>query len=492
MKENSMENNSVGRSGDNTLEIAEIGKGYFDISGERLLLDEVSRKIYETDKKELSYADMLKLYRTRNARIFLKSIREGINRGEIKFEKNVEIKIEPGRTRWIHVIGIPEYIDKTCVSIQFLFKDIDREVRENINLKVKSSILESSFINATEGLAIAGINGSFLQVNPALCQMLGYSVEELKTKKVVDFVAKEDLEELEMILIKFLTGDIKKYSGEKQYINREGKKIRVSLNITIIKSVSGVPLNFMFQLMDVTQMYHSQTRIESLLQLVADQNTRLLDFAYIVSHNLRSHTGNLDMLLKLLRLDFPSHTENNYFPMMKTAVGMLQQTIEDLNKAIVSYSFNEEELKRIPVGEVLNQVIEHYRMRINVIGGKVINKIPEGIELLHIESYLYTIFSNLIDNAIKYRDTVRPLRIVLKHSETVDYHIIDVQDNGLGIDLKTNYHKVFGMYKTFHQSKEARGIGLFLIKNQIEALKGKIEVESEVGEGTTFKLYFKK
>ena len=69
--------------------------------------------------------------------------------------------------------------------------------------------------------------------------------------------------------------------------------------------------------------------------------------------------------------------------------------------------------------------------------------------------------------------------------------ILNIEDNGLGIDLKRHKHKLFGMYNTFHKHEDARGIGLFITKNQIEAIGGKIEVESEVNKGTLFKIYLK-
>jgi sensor histidine kinase regulating citrate/malate metabolism len=72
-----------------------------------------------------------------------------------------------------------------------------------------------------------------------------------------------------------------------------------------------------------------------------------------------------------------------------------------------------------------------------------------------------------------------------------DFVVLDIKDNGLGIDLKKHKAKLFGMYKTFHNNKEARGIGLFITKNQVEAMGGKIEVESTVNKGTTFKIYMK-
>jgi signal transduction histidine kinase len=72
-----------------------------------------------------------------------------------------------------------------------------------------------------------------------------------------------------------------------------------------------------------------------------------------------------------------------------------------------------------------------------------------------------------------------------------DFTILHIKDNGLGIDMKKYGEKLFGMYKTFHGNKDARGIGLFICKNQIETMGGKIEVDSELGVGTTFKIYIK-
>ena len=68
--------------------------------------------------------------------------------------------------------------------------------------------------------------------------------------------------------------------------------------------------------------------------------------------------------------------------------------------------------------------------------------------------------------------------------------VLSISDNGLGIDLKKHKNALFGMYKTFHKNQNARGIGLFITKNQVEAMGGKIEVSSELNKGTTFKIYF--
>ena len=113
------------------------------------------------------------------------------------------------------------------------------------------------------------------------------------------------------------------------------------------------------------------------------------------------------------------------------------------------------------------------------------------INVLAVPAYLESIILNLITNAIKYKSPDRPVVLKIKSGMEGDFAFLSIADNGLGIDLDRHGSKLFGMYKTFHSHPEARGIGLFISKNQIEAMGGHIEVESEMGKGTTFTTYFK-
>jgi two-component system aerobic respiration control sensor histidine kinase ArcB len=107
-----------------------------------------------------------------------------------------------------------------------------------------------------------------------------------------------------------------------------------------------------------------------------------------------------------------------------------------------------------------------------------------------VPAYLDSILLNLLSNAIKYRSAQRPPLIHVRAHQEVDSVVLEVQDNGLGIDLVKNQSKLFGMYKTFHDNEDARGVGLFITKNHVEAMGGAITVVSEVEVGTTFKVCF--
>ena len=112
-------------------------------------------------------------------------------------------------------------------------------------------------------------------------------------------------------------------------------------------------------------------------------------------------------------------------------------------------------------------------------------------EIFTVKSYLYSVLYNLLSNSIKYRDLSKPLSIRMKTFEIGQYACLSVKDNGLGIDLKKNREKIFGMYKRFHSENiPGKGVGLHFIKSYAEALGGKVEIDSQIHEGTELKVYF--
>ena len=106
------------------------------------------------------------------------------------------------------------------------------------------------------------------------------------------------------------------------------------------------------------------------------------------------------------------------------------------------------------------------------------------------KNILDTLFLNLFSNALRFSDPERPTRIQVTSKKNEGYQVISVRDNGIGINLDKYGSKIFGMYNTLGPNREGKGLGLFFIKNQMEALNGKITVESTVGKGTIFNLYF--
>lgn len=242
---------------------------------------------------------------------------------------------------------------------------------------------------------------------------------------------------------------------------------------------------------DITKIKREK-ELQSLLDVTQAQNKRLKNFAHIVSHNLKSHTGNFEMLLSMLEEEKPELKENNIIQMLVKASKDLSETIIDLNEVVSINTKLSNHQRPIELRETVNSVLRSLQGLIMDTGVTIINEVEEGAKILGMAAYLESIILNLVSNGIKYRSDKEDAFVKLRSKKMKDFIVLEIEDNGLGIDLKRYGNKIFGLYKTFHpQVENSRGVGLFITKNQIEAMEGKIEVKSRVNEGTIFKVYFR-
>ena len=198
------------------------------------------------------------------------------------------------------------------------------------------------------------------------------------------------------------------------------------------------------------------------------------------------------MLLDIYTQEHPAEAkEDEIIQMVSTASGKLKDTIKDLNEvAFIDLAVSE---KIIPINlrNSVNDTLGSINALIKKTNLQVLNAIPEEWEVLSLPAYMESIILNFATNAIKYRSPEREPILRFEAVKKNEYIELSIEDNGMGIDLEKYGEKLFGMYKTFHRKEDAKGIGLFITKNQIEALGGKIEVESEVNKGTVFTIFFR-
>ena len=241
---------------------------------------------------------------------------------------------------------------------------------------------------------------------------------------------------------------------------------------------------------DIDEVKSKELRLERSLEIIASQNSRLFNFAHIVSHNLRSHTSNLSLLVQLIE-DVENPDEKiELINEIKEISSSLNSTIEHLNEIVAIHTNKDQEKKIVKFQDALNIVTNGIGQMISLSNTQIITDFTRLNEISYIPAYLESILLNLITNAIKYKHLDRDPIIAIKAYEEEGSKYLKVSDNGRGIDMKLFKDKIFGMYKTFHYNKDAVGIGLFLTKNQIESLNGSISVESEVDKGTTFLIEF--
>lgn len=242
---------------------------------------------------------------------------------------------------------------------------------------------------------------------------------------------------------------------------------------------------------DRTDENNKETNLLRLLNLSKVQNERLQNFAHIVSHNLRSHTSNISALINLIGEKYPVK-ENEFFKMLLLASENMIETTNHLSEVALLYHANKDELKEFHLKQVISRSLDIFQLELIQNSFEVQIACKEHIVVLGYAEYLDSVFQNLISNAIKYARTNVKKQIFIEANDEGDYINVSFEDNGLGIDLERNKDKIFGMYKTFHFTENARGLGLFITKNQMEGMGGWIEVKSKVNEGTKFNLFFKK
>ena len=258
----------------------------------------------------------------------------------------------------------------------------------------------------------------------------------------------------------------------------------------LIKDEKGSPLKMIGTNWDITPIKEAEEELRKLLAVTNEQNNNLLNFAYIVSHNLRSHSSNLSMLSSFLINEENEEERKNLIKMIDEACSGLNETVQHLNEVVhVKTNVNG---NMVPVN--LYTALKNVEKNINILfkEKEVIYEldVPKSHNLNVVPTYLDSILLNLFTNSVKYSAPDRQPEIMVSSKKEGNKVVVAFNDNGQGIDLDRHGRKIFGMYKTFHGNEDAKGIGLFITKNQIEAMNGKIEVESTVNVGTTFNLYF--
>jgi signal transduction histidine kinase len=232
-----------------------------------------------------------------------------------------------------------------------------------------------------------------------------------------------------------------------------------------------------------------QSAAESLLQ----RNKDLEEFSYIVSHDLRGPVANMLGLTALFRNPaMPAEQYKDLVPYLEESAKRLDTTIRDLNEVLSIRNNAMKTRESVNVIEALEFITKSLKTEISENQVKILTDFSQLNEIYTVKSYLESILYNLISNAIKFRSPNRAPQVRLQAIQGSDFDCLTVSDNGLGIDLRSGTYKIFGLYQRMHTHTEGKGFGLYLVQTQIEALNGKIEVESQIGQGTTFKVYFKK
>ena len=259
-----------------------------------------------------------------------------------------------------------------------------------------------------------------------------------------------------------------------------------------VKNIEGEVIRRYGIVHDETGIKEAENEKTKMMKDILQRNKDLEQFSYIISHNLRAPVANIMGLAELIKLNENGLKEGELVLInhLSDSVRKMDDVIMDLNSILqIGRDLNERK-ETIILSEIVQKVISDFSESIYELDVVIKVEFPDIDELFTFKSYIYSIFYNLISNSIKYRQPGIPTNIQISSSRTTDKMQIVFSDNGMGIDLTKKKDQIFGLYKRFHPFIEGRGIGLFMVRTQVQSLGGTITIESEVNKGTTFKIIF--
>lgn len=221
-----------------------------------------------------------------------------------------------------------------------------------------------------------------------------------------------------------------------------------------------------------------------------NKTKQLEDFAYITSHNLRAPVSNLTSLVNFYKIEETESGREELFNKFEQTVEKLGDTLNNLMDVLIIQQGANKVKSKINFQSIYNKAIANLEFYVRENKPKINVDFSEAPTIEYSKIYLESILQNLLSNALKYSSPHRQPLISVKTSIVSNKIQLVVSDNGLGIDLSKHGSKIFGLNKVFHKHLEAKGVGLFITKAQVDSMGGQISVESKVDKGTTFTIIF--
>ncbi len=468
---------------------ANIGSWEFDHRTNELYWSTVTRQLHEVEESYVPSVETgINFYKEGESRetvtkLFNKSYQNGKS-----YEAELKIITAKGNERWVRSVLKAEMENGTCVRQYGTFEDITDKVEADLAYKLALRKFQDVFEASGVGMFVLDpIDLKITKANPKICELLELETDQVKQHSLEKLVSKSDL-------VKFFDGiwDLLNKKIDHLEVNLKlkrssGRLVSCSIIGSLIEDNFGNPVDLVIQAIDLTEIKRKEKELRSFTKYIEQQNERLLNFAHIVSHNLRSHSSNFEVLLHLYDQETTAEDKNNIIKLLKSSSKQLSDTIGHLND-VVAVNSNKIDLIKVSLKESVKRVMDNISAQIRENDIQVNIDITDDFIVAASPAYLESILLNLLTNSIKYRQPDIPTKINIHAFKHKGRSKIIFQDNGKGIDMKVNGHKIFGMYKTFHGNKDARGIGLYITKNQIEAMGGTIKVHSETNIGTQFKI----
>jgi len=391
-----------------------------------------------------------------------------------------------GESRIYEIYKAPYFDHENQVLGTFGFARDITEWNQAVNTLLENeSRFRSMFEDAGIGMALVGLSHGIVQSNRAFAEMLGYGIDELIGVHIKDITYPDDREKSVDYHRRLIDGELSSYQFEKRYLHKDGHIVWALLNVSLVHSADGKPNHAIAQIQNIDDRKQVELDRELLIQELENSNAELEQFAYTVSHDLKSPLVTIGGFLGFLERDAAAGN-----------ITQLQRDVASIRSATEKMRLLLDELLELSrVGRVMNapelvpfsQIVEEAlsltqgrlsECEVDVVGDKF--PLVEGDKVRLIE-----VVQNLVDNAAKFMGEQSEPRIVIGVRHYEDTPIFFVEDNGIGI-LPVHHEKIFEIFNKLNPDVEGTGIGLALVKRIVEVHNGRLWVESDgLRQGST-------
>jgi PAS domain S-box-containing protein len=412
---------------------------------------------------------------------------ENMHRG-IPVNLDIKQHTKNGSLIWVNIAANPIFDNNGRYSgAMAMVRDITRRKMDEEALKKSEANLQT-LVNNTESAYVL-IDTAFKTVSFNKVAE-GYAHLRLLAKlapgtPIKNYFTEQRWPFIMETLVKVKQGVVVRY--ELSVDNADGSVSWYIIRWLGVKNEYNKHCGFIFAAADITENKLYVLEKEQMLSDILQRNKDLEQFTYIISHNLRAPVANVIGLSNIINDELLTADEiKEVNRQLEASAHNIDAVISDLNQIIQSREFVNERKETI----VFNNLVEAFKSSISHIMAEEAVSIECNFEavksIFSIKSYFYSIFYNLLSNSIKYRKkNIAPI-ISIKSIMVDNMLELRFKDNGNGIDLKKNGAHLFGLYKRFDTTVEGKGMGLFMVKTQIEALGGAVKINSKPGEGTEF------
>ncbi len=473
--------------------LAQIGSWEIDIVKGTVYWSDITKEICEVD---LDFIPDLStgigfFTEGKNKNIILQRVQECIDNG-IPWDEELQLTTFKGNLKWVRTIGEAEFVQGKCSKVYGSSQDISVRKLAEQSLQQSQSNLKAIIENTEAAIYSLDTEFRYIAFNKLLHDSL-QEIFDLDIKigdPVLGFLAKLDIKEAKSWTKKYLKalkGQTIKFEDE-LIVGKFSRYLSFSINpIWEDKTIIGLSC-FVY---DITEQKQEQQQKEKMSADLIQRNRDLEQFTFIISHNLRAPAANIIGCAELLQDETLTPIEKEGFLQgLSESVTTLDTVIKDINNILQVKSEVNKKKEVIILSKLVNNIMVSIGSLIDKHRVHIIYDFSEVDEIYSLKIYIRSIFYNLISNSIKYSKPNEPPLIEIKSKKENGKIILIFKDNGLGIDMKEQGGKIFGLYRRFHPHVEGKGMGLFMVKTQVELLGGEITIASEPNKGTEFTIVF--